>query len=186
MFGGSLGTHSAVLVKNLLGYLSTSSALSTEGCVGRAERCLLFFTLVRLFRVSPAGEDVTALIARLEADSNADLRTVSDAHVVAHTLKRYLRTLDAPLLTLDLYDAFVEAALNDDVVRLQACVALLPPLNYEILCELLGFLDTLLEYQDHNRMTPDALATVLAPCLLHKGNDVQVSGACCLWLCVSR
>ena len=93
--------------------------------------------------------------------------------MVANLLKRYLRLLSPPLLTDDLYDAFLEATKDVDdesltLSKLCACVMKLPPLNHDILAELLKMLKIVLECEDRNRMGIDNLATVFAPCLLHK------------------
>jgi hypothetical protein len=81
--------------------------------------------------------------------------------------------LEPPLLTYDLYDAFLDAIndLSDEnlmVDKLCSCVMKLPPLNHDILAELLQLLMVIMEYQDKNRMGVDNLATVFGPCLMHK------------------
>jgi hypothetical protein len=175
VFGGPLGTHSATLVKNLLTYLGTASCLSNEG----------------LFRLSPEAEETNMWVSKLETDPRADLSTISDPHLVAHLLKRYFRLLTPPLLTHDLYDAFVSAASACDETKICACVCALPPLNHALLSQLLNFLLVVLEHSDRNRMTLDGLATVFAPCLISKVAEgatasiqdvgrVSVQKSCCV------
>ncbi len=99
VFGGPLGTHSLPLVKRLRVHLSTVSALSTEG----------------LFRLAGDTDELASWVAHLNAEPDADMSGITDPHVHANLLKRYLRLLNPPLLTLDLYDTFVE-------VRIYRCL----------------------------------------------------------------
>jgi hypothetical protein len=95
---------------------------------------------------------------------------VNDPNVVASLLKRFLRLLNPPLLTYDLYLAFIDAANSDSdetvLEKLSACVSKLPPLNLDILIAVLQLLLLVMEHQDKNRMGVDNLTTVFAPCLL--------------------
>ena len=80
--------------------------------------------------------------------------------------------MDPPLLTYDLYDAFLEAGAaadeSDVVSKICACVMKLPPLNHDVLSEVLSLLIAVLEHEDKNRMGIDNLATIFAPCLISK------------------
>ena len=124
-FGFPLGRNSLAVVKNLCAYLSKASVVSSEG----------------LFRLSADNEQIDAWVARLDADPRTDLAAIHDPNLVASLLKRFLRLLSPPLLTFDLYEAFIEAAKQEDktamLSKLCACVMKLPPLNHDILAELL-------------------------------------------------
>jgi hypothetical protein len=124
-FGCPLGPNSLAVVKNLCGYLSKASVVSSEG----------------LFRLSADNEQVDVWMARLDNDPRSDLSAIQDPNLVASLLKRFLRLLAPPLLTHELYEAFIDASKQDDrsmmMSKLCACVMKLPPLNHDILAELL-------------------------------------------------
>ena len=97
-------------------------------------------------------------MSKLEQDAQRDLSGISDPNVVANLLKRYLRLLPAPILTDDLYEAFLEAARETGdgesarLSRLCSCVMKLPPLNHDILAEVLKMCSLVLQCEDKNFM----------------------------------
>ena len=122
-------------------------------------------------------------VLKLEEDPQRDLSSISDPNIISSLLKRYLRLLNPPLLTHDLYSAFLDSAkdVNDESLRLSrlcACVMKLPPLNHDILAELLKMLQIVLQCQDKNFMGIENLSTVFAPCLIHKQSISGFTGNC--------
>ncbi len=137
-----------------------------------------FFFKKGLFRLSADTEAVDQWVSRLDADPRADLSGITDANVVASLLKRFLRLLNPPLLTYNLYEALIEAAKSEPeevmLDKLCSCIIKLPPLNVDILTAVLQLLLLVLEHQDKNRMGIDNLTTVFAPCLIWQNpNDVM-------------
>ncbi|CAG01094.1 unnamed protein product, partial [Tetraodon nigroviridis] len=94
----------------------------------------------------------------------------SDPHAIAGALKSYLRELPEPLMTLELYDEWIQASnIQDMDKRLQALMGTcekLPTDNLNNFRYLIKFLAKLSEYQDANKMTPSNMAIVLGPSLL--------------------
>jgi hypothetical protein len=162
VFGAALSGHSLTAAKQMCQYLSKASVLSCEG----------------LFRLSADTEAVDLWASRLDADPRVDLTGIADANVVASLLKRFLRMLNPPLLTYNLYEALIEAAKSEPeevmLTKLSSCISKLPPLNLDILTAVLQVVLLVLEHQDKNRMGVENLTTVFAPCLIWQNpNDVM-------------
>lgn len=137
-----------------------------------------------LFRITGSKARVTML--RPEFDSGLSVHLTSDhsVHDVASLLKEYLRDLPDPLLTHDLFQAFLAAAAMDDVnsrvSTLRLLVALLPAVNRDTLWYLLTFLSCVAKHSDDqlddaghtvpgNKMGSSNLATVFGPNVLRRG-----------------
>ena len=151
-----------------------------------------------LFRVSGAGREVTALKARLlhlqekerarghrtqrereqvgedELDNGGGsvcgIPSTADPHTVASVLKAWLLEIPEPLLTLQLYDAFITAVKQKaEKTRQQSirrCIELLPPGNRAVLSRLMNLCVQVSHCSQHNQMGPTNLAIVFAPTLL--------------------
>ncbi|CAG9566199.1 unnamed protein product [Danaus chrysippus] len=102
-------------------------------------------------------------------------------HVRASVLKSFFRELPEPLLTFDLYDDFILAAeITDPQERVSTIFTILkklPKPNYDMVERLIFHLARVALGEDHNRMGPNALAIVFAPCILrtHKVQPAQDS-----------
>ncbi|TNM96800.1 hypothetical protein fugu_014956 [Takifugu bimaculatus] len=99
--------------------------------------------LIGLFRVAPSASKLKKLKASLDCGIVDVQEYSSDPHAIAGALKSYLRELPEPLMTLELYDEWIQAS------------------KY-----LIKFLAKLSDYQDANKMTPSNMAIVLGPSLL--------------------
>ncbi|XP_067349517.1 rho GTPase-activating protein 6 isoform X2 [Channa argus] len=137
---------------------------------------------VGIFRVGSSKKRVRQL--REEFDRGVDVQLDEDhsVHDVAALLKEFLRDMPDPLLTKELYTAFINTTLLDpDEQRIvtQLLVYLLPACNSDTLHRLLEFLSTVADHahvrQDKegqeftgNKMTSLNLATIFGPNLLHK------------------
>ncbi|XP_059056104.1 unconventional myosin-IXa-like [Achroia grisella] len=102
-------------------------------------------------------------------------------HVRASVLKGFFRDLPEPLLTFDLYDDFILAAeISDPQERVSSIFTILkklPKPNFDLVERLIFHLARVALGEDHNRMGPNALAIVFAPCILrtHKVQPAQDS-----------
>uniref|UniRef100_A0A8C9TVX9 Rho GTPase activating protein 6 n=1 Tax=Scleropages formosus TaxID=113540 RepID=A0A8C9TVX9_SCLFO len=137
---------------------------------------------VGIFRVGSSKKRVRQL--REEFDRGADVRLDEEhsVHDVAALLKEFLRDMPDPLLTRELYAAFVSTmSLSHEEQHgvLQLLIYLLPPCNSDTLQRLLRFLSTVAAHAPDaqgkdgqevtgNKMTSLNLATIFGPNLLHK------------------
>ncbi|XP_026993368.1 SH3 domain-binding protein 1 [Tachysurus fulvidraco] len=123
-----------------------------------------------LFRLTAAASVVKKLKSCLNSGTVDHAEFSSDPHAVAGALKSYLRELPEPLMTVELYKEWFEAAgakeVDDKLEQLRAVLKKLPPENYNNLRYLIQFLACLSEHQAVNRMTPSNIAIVLGPNLL--------------------
>ncbi|KAK2856866.1 hypothetical protein Q5P01_005601 [Channa striata] len=137
---------------------------------------------VGIFRVGSSKKRVRQL--REEFDRGVDVQLDEDhsVHDIAALLKEFLRDMPDPLLTKELYTAFINTTLLDPDEQqavTQLLVYLLPACNSDTLHRLLEFLSTVADHahdrQDKdgqeitgNKMTSLNLATIFGPNLLHK------------------
>ncbi|XP_073960291.1 unconventional myosin-IXb-like [Choristoneura fumiferana] len=102
-------------------------------------------------------------------------------HVRASVLKGFFRDLPEPLLTFDLYDDFMLAAeITDPQEKVSSIFTILrklPKPNFDLVERLIFHLARVALREDSNRMGPNALAIVFAPCILrtHKPQPAQDS-----------
>lgn len=123
-----------------------------------------------LYRKSAVSSKIKDLKEKLETGlKNIDI-DVYNVHVLANTLKLFLREMSEPLLSFDLYDDFLRAAdLDDNNDRIQTIISLTKNLqsSHQILFERLIFHLALVAYKEqYNRMSTSSLAIVFAPCIL--------------------
>ncbi|GAA5884654.1 hypothetical protein JCM3774_002549 [Rhodotorula dairenensis] len=127
-----------------------------------------------IYRLSGTTSRVQRLKAALDHDVEAvDLlseENLSDINDIAAVLKLWFRELPEPLLTWELYHAFVDAAKieNDRLrhIRLHERINELPDPNYATLKFLMGHLDKVAQYEAVNQMSRSNLAIVFGPNLL--------------------
>ncbi|XP_071004778.1 rho GTPase-activating protein 6-like isoform X2 [Oncorhynchus clarkii lewisi] len=137
---------------------------------------------VGIFRVGSSKKRVRQLREQCDLGMEVQLDEANSVHDVAALLKEFLRDMPEPLLTRELYTAFLNTMLldhPDQESTIQLLVYLLPPCNSDTLQRLLEFLATVTAHaedsQDRdgheitgNKMTSLNLATVFGPNLLHK------------------
>lgn len=95
-------------------------------------------------------------------------------HVLASTLKSYLRDLPEPLLTYTLYNEWMDSMRHPEDQRIRAVqeiIAKLPKANLDNLSYLVHFLAKLSKNPE-NKMTSSNIAIVIAPNLLWNQNKV--------------
>jgi len=94
----------------------------------------------------------------------------TDVHEVSGLLKLFLREMPNPLLTYELYDAFIAAAsiefVRERPVIMKKCLELLPPFNKNIFHKLCLCLNKIMKNSQINKMTAENLATCIVPNVL--------------------
>ncbi|XP_061665025.1 rho GTPase-activating protein 36 isoform X2 [Syngnathoides biaculeatus] len=148
---------------------------------------------VGIFRVGSSKKRVRQLREDFDAGEDVRLDEEHSVHDVAALLKEFLRDMPDPLLTRELYPAFLHANLlrgTEQIQYLQHLVYLLPPCNCDTLLRLLAFLHTVHSFaQDGvgdddeeipgNKMTAANLAVIFGPNLLQRerGGDAGPQAA---------
>ncbi|KAK5875593.1 hypothetical protein CesoFtcFv8_026661 [Champsocephalus esox] len=142
---------------------------------------------VGIFRVGSSKKRVRQLLEDFDRGVDVQLDEEHSVHDVAALLKEFLRDIPDPLLSRELYPAFLHAALlrgSDQLLFLQLLLYLLPPCNCDTLLRLLSLLHTVQSYaQDSvgtndeeipgNKMTATNLAVIFGPNLLQKERGAE-------------
>ncbi|XP_056156967.1 rho GTPase-activating protein 6-like [Lampris incognitus] len=137
---------------------------------------------VGIFRVGSSKKRVRQLREEFDRGVDVQLDEEYSVHDVAALLKEFLRDMPDPLLTKELYTAFINTMMLDQEEQqsvTQLLLYLLPACNSDTLNRLLEFLSTVADHahdqQDKdgqeitgNKMTSLNLATIFGPNLLHK------------------
>ncbi|CAM1297073.1 MYO9B (predicted), partial [Pycnogonum litorale] len=130
-----------------------------------------------IYRKSGSSTKVRALKQALEddlEDVNLDLYAV---HVLTTSLKSFFREMPRPLMTFECYDSFLRATdLSDSSERIQTLFSVmnsLPKSNYDLLERLMFHLARVSQHEESNRMSPNALSIVFAPCILRTNKPMQ-------------
>ncbi|XP_061745945.1 rho GTPase-activating protein 6-like isoform X2 [Nerophis ophidion] len=137
---------------------------------------------VGIFRVGSSKKRVRQLREEFDRGFDVQLDEEHSVHDVAALLKEFLRDMPDPLLTKELYTAFINTTLLDPEEQhnvTQLLVYLLPACNSDTLHRLLEFLSTVADHAHDrldkdgqeitgNKMTSLNLATIFGPNLLHK------------------
>ncbi|XP_043283940.1 rho GTPase-activating protein conundrum-like [Venturia canescens] len=126
-----------------------------------------------ILRVGGHKQKVEALCAELEMDFYSKPRDVdrlferTPCHDLSAVLKKLLRDLPQPLLTVELIDAFYQSHgvknPNDLAYSLNLLVLLLPVEHRCTLRALLNFLKVVIENQSTNKMSIHNVAMIVAP-----------------------
>ncbi|XP_013183816.1 unconventional myosin-IXa isoform X2 [Amyelois transitella] len=125
-----------------------------------------------LYRKSGLSSKVRELRRLLDEHPEAGVERLDSyaVHVRASVLKMFFRDLPEPLLTFDLYDDFILAAdITDPQERVSSIFTILkklPKPNFDLVERLIFHLARVALGENHNRMGPNALAIVFAPCIL--------------------
>ncbi|KAL1130624.1 hypothetical protein AAG570_011866 [Ranatra chinensis] len=140
------------IVRQCVEFLTTPDALETEG----------------LFRRSVTVTVLREMQSR--ANSGQTLKFNGDAHIPAVLLKTFLRELEEPLMTFDLYDEITQfqSLSKDERPRHVKILILekLPEDNYQVLKYIVQFLSKVMDRCDLNKMTSSNLAVVFGPNLV--------------------
>ncbi|KAI5625827.1 hypothetical protein C0J50_14578 [Silurus asotus] len=137
---------------------------------------------VGIFRVGSSKKRVRQLREDFDSGTDVVLDDEHSVHDVAALLKEFLRDMPDPLLTRELYSAFLHAnnlCGADQLTYLQQLLYLLPPCNCDTLLRLLSLLHTVQEHAHDsispdqqeipgNKMTAGNLAVIFGPNLLQR------------------
>ncbi|KAM4537710.1 rho GTPase-activating protein 6-like isoform 1-T1 [Fundulus diaphanus] len=137
---------------------------------------------VGIFRVGSSKKRVRQLREEFDRGIDVQLDEEHSVHDVAALLKEFLRDMPDPLLTRELYTAFINTTLlelDEQQSVTQLLIHLLPACNSDTLHRLLEFLSTVADHANDqhakdgqeipgNKMTSLNLATIFGPNLLHK------------------
>ncbi|XP_052862539.1 rho GTPase-activating protein 68F [Anopheles cruzii] len=142
------------IVRKCVDHLSLPDVVETEG----------------IFRRSGNYARIKELRAKINAGEEVQLSD-EDTHVAASLLKTFLRELEEPLLTYELYDditQFGEWKTEEQRSRnvKQLLRERLPEENYELFKYIVEFLGKIMERKDFNKMTSSNLAIVFGPNLI--------------------
>ncbi|KAM4730799.1 rho GTPase-activating protein 6 isoform 2-T2 [Anableps anableps] len=142
---------------------------------------------VGIFRIGSSKKRVRQLREAFDQGWEVHFNDEHCVHDIAALLKKFLRDLPDPLLTRELYRAFIHTMLLDyskQQSAIQLLIFLLPPCNSDTLHRILNLLSTVSSHAEDsldaegrkipgNKMTSRNLATVLGPNLLHKQKNLD-------------
>ncbi|KAM4547689.1 unconventional myosin-IXb isoform 4-T4 [Odontesthes bonariensis] len=123
-----------------------------------------------IYRKSGSANRMKELHQRLETDPHLICLDDYPIHTVTGLLKQWLRELPDPLMTFTHYSDFLHAVeLPEKQEQLHAIYKVLedlPSANFNTLERLVFHLVRVSKEEAHNRMSPNSLAIVFAPCIL--------------------
>ncbi|XP_055077054.1 unconventional myosin-IXb isoform X4 [Periophthalmus magnuspinnatus] len=123
-----------------------------------------------IYRKSGSANRMKELHQRLETDPHQVCLEDYPIHTVTGLVKQWLRELPDPLMTFTHYNDFLHAVeLPEKQEQLQAIykeLEELPTANFNTLERLVFHLVRVCKEEAHNRMSPNSLAIVFAPCIL--------------------
>uniref|UniRef100_A0A4W6FSE7 Myosin IXB n=1 Tax=Lates calcarifer TaxID=8187 RepID=A0A4W6FSE7_LATCA len=123
-----------------------------------------------IYRKSGSANRIKELHQRLETDPHQVCLEDYPIHTVTGLVKQWLRELPDPLMTFTHYNDFLHAVeLPEKQEQLHAIYKTLeelPTANFNTLERLVFHLVRVCKDEAHNRMSPNSLAIVFAPCIL--------------------
>ncbi|XP_062371539.1 si:zfos-588f8.1 isoform X5 [Sardina pilchardus] len=123
-----------------------------------------------IYRKSGSANRMKELYQKMEADPTSVCLENYSTHIVTGLIKQWLRELPDPLMTFTYYSDFLRAVeLPEKQEQLQAIyrgLDQLPTSHFNTLERLIFHLVRVSKEEVHNRMTPNSLAIVFAPCIL--------------------
>ncbi|XP_071794480.1 unconventional myosin-IXb-like isoform X1 [Asterias amurensis] len=157
---------------------SLLSLISPESNIPKViERCLSLVELNGLFTEGiyrrPGPEAKVKELKHLintEPDFDQIELDTYNMLVIAQVIKSFFREMPEPLLTFELYEEFLRAVEmpehRDRMVMLQDSLNKLPSPNFDLFERLVFHLARVSLHENYNRMSPNSLSIVYAPCLL--------------------
>ncbi|KAG8454853.1 hypothetical protein GDO86_001176 [Hymenochirus boettgeri] len=123
-----------------------------------------------IYRKSGAANRMRELKESLEKDPSMVKLDNYPIHAITGILKQWLRELPEPLMTFAQYNEFLRAVelpgKQEQLCAIYKVLGQLPQANYNSLERLIFHLVKVAEVEEVNRMSPNSLAIVFAPCLL--------------------
>ncbi|XP_063003177.1 unconventional myosin-IXb isoform X2 [Elgaria multicarinata webbii] len=123
-----------------------------------------------IYRKSGSANRMRELKQSLQADPNSVPLENYPVHTITGIFKQWLRELPDPLMTFAQYNDFLRAVelpgKQEQLCAIYSVLEQLPRANHDTLERLIFHLVKVALVEDVNRMSPNALAIVFAPCLL--------------------
>ncbi|XP_064898515.1 unconventional myosin-IXb isoform X10 [Columba livia] len=123
-----------------------------------------------IYRKSGSANRMKELKQLLQADPHSVKLENYPIHTITGILKQWLRELPDPLMTSAQYNDFLRAVelpeKQEQLCAIYSVLEQLPQANHNTLERLIFHLVKVALIEDVNRMSPNALAIVFAPCLL--------------------
>ncbi|XP_060888978.1 si:zfos-588f8.1 isoform X2 [Labrus mixtus] len=123
-----------------------------------------------IYRKSGSANRIKELHQRLETDPHLVCLEDYPIHTVTGLVKQWLRELPDPLMTFTHYSDFLHAVelpeKQEQLHTVYKGLEELPPANFNTLERLVFHLVRVCKEEAHNRMSPNSLAIVFAPCIL--------------------
>ncbi|XP_066460703.1 unconventional myosin-IXb isoform X2 [Eleutherodactylus coqui] len=123
-----------------------------------------------IYRKSGAANCMRELKMSLEKDPNSVKLEKYAIHAITGILKQWLRELPEPLMTFAQYSEFLKTVelpdKQEQLCAIYKVLGQLPQANYNSLERLIFHLVKVSLLEDVNRMSPNSLAIVFAPCIL--------------------
>ncbi|XP_061682325.1 si:zfos-588f8.1 isoform X2 [Syngnathoides biaculeatus] len=123
-----------------------------------------------IYRKSGSANRMKELHQRLETDPHLVCLEDYPIHTVTGLVKQWLRELPDPLMTLTHYNEFLHAVelpeKQEQLYAIYKVLEELPIANFNTLERLVFHLVRVCKEEAHNRMSPNSLAIVFAPCIL--------------------
>ncbi|CAL9696193.1 unnamed protein product [Knipowitschia caucasica] len=123
-----------------------------------------------IYRKSGSANRMKELHQRLETDPHLVCLEEYPIHTVTGLVKQWLRELPDPLMTFTHYNDFLHAVelpeKQEQLHTIYKELEELPTANFNTLERLVFHLVRVCKEEPHNRMSPNSLAIVFAPCIL--------------------
>ncbi|XP_061457364.1 unconventional myosin-IXb isoform X3 [Rhineura floridana] len=123
-----------------------------------------------IYRKSGSANRMRELRHSLQADPNSVRLETYPIHTITGIFKQWLRELPDPLMTFAQYHDFLRAVelpgKQEQLCAIYSVLEQLPRANHDTLERLIFHLVKVALVEEDNRMSPNALAIVFAPCLL--------------------
>ncbi|XP_044289638.1 unconventional myosin-IXb-like [Varanus komodoensis] len=123
-----------------------------------------------IYRKSGSANRMKELKQLLQADPNSVQLEKYPIHTITGIFKQWLRELPEPLMTFSQYHDFLRAVelpgQQEQLAAIYSTLEQLPQAHHDTLERLIFHLVKVALVEDVNRMSPNALAIVFAPCLL--------------------
>ncbi|KAK2835513.1 hypothetical protein Q5P01_015997 [Channa striata] len=123
-----------------------------------------------IYRKSGSSNRMKELYQRLETEPHLVCLEDYPIHTVTGLVKQWLRELPDPLMTFTRYNDLLHAVelpeKQEQLCAIYKVLEELPPANFNTLERLVFHLVRVYKEEAHNRMSPNSLAIVFAPCIL--------------------